>query len=265
MTKLATFAALVCFVILIVAGGYGVWAVAPKSWDELGIGERIEFVTLVVTIVAALGAFVGLFFAVKTLQSGDESLRAASKALRFQAQTLTANEGLLREAANESRAIAELLAEAAKEAKRSTEIARGQFLILTRGVLANYDDIHANFRPGGLWDWSKTGKGPETAAEWARTELYMGTFEFCETMLDAGYLDPLEASASYRYRIQNIVSNPIVVRQKLELRRPGWTKFIKLCDRLGVRIEPSDIKLGPVEALPITASNKQELVRRDDY
>ena len=251
-------AGLVAFVILIAAAGYGAWefTVTPKSWDELDVGERVAFVTLVVTIVAALGAFVGLIFAIKTLQSGDESLRAASEALKFQAQTLTANEGLLREAANESRAISGLLAEAAKEAKRSTEIARGQFLILTRSVLANYDDIHANFRPGGLWDWSKTGKGPETESEWARTELYMGTFEFCETMLEAGYLDPSEAGASYRYRIQNIVSNPIVVRQKLEQLRSGWIKFIKLCDRLGVGIEPSEKKLGgPDEALAITTAS----------
>ena len=174
MTKLAIFAVLIAFVILVAAAGYWTWAltVAPKSWEELGVNERIEFVTLVITIGAALGAFIGLYFALKTLQ-GDESLRAASKALTLQAKTLTTNEGLLREASNESRSIAELLVEAAKEAKRSTEIARGQFLILTRGVLTNYDDIHENFRPGCLWDWSKTRKGPETAADRARTELYM--------------------------------------------------------------------------------------------
>jgi hypothetical protein len=231
---------------LVAAAGYWTWAltVAPKSWQELGVGERVEFVTLVITIGAALGAFIGLYFALKTLQSGDESLRAASKALTLQAKTLTTNEGLLREASNESRAIAELLVEAAKEAKRSTEIARGQFLILTRGVLANYDDIHANFRPGGLWDWTKTGKGPETAADWARAELYMGTFEFCETMLTAGYLDFLEARAAYRYRMANIVSNPIVVRDKLELHRADWMKFINLCYTYDIPIERSEIKLG---------------------
>jgi hypothetical protein len=230
MTKLAMFAALVSFVIVIAAGGYGTWelTVAPKPWGLLGVGERVEFVTLMVTIFAALGAFIGLFFAVKTLQSGDESLRAASEALRFQAQTLRTNEGLLREAANESRAIAVLLAETEKGDKRSTEIARGQFMIMTRGVLTNYDDIHANFRPGGLWDWSKTRKGPETATEWARTELYMGTFEFCETMLEVGYLV---------VRAEQMI--PIFSLSSVQ-RRPPWTPaFAGMTEKSGYQMSKS--------------------------
>jgi hypothetical protein len=267
MKKRSIFAMIFAFVILVAAAGYGTWAltVAPKSWEELGVSERVEFVTLIFTIGATLGAFMGLYFALKTLRSGDESLRAASKALTLQAQTLTANEGLLREAAKESHAITKLLGEAAKEAKRSTAIARGQFLILTRNVLANYDDINANFHRGGRWDWSKTRKGPETAEEWERTEVYMGTFEFCEIMLDAGYLDADEAKAAFGYRVKNIVSNPIVVHHKLELLADLWKRFIRLCNRLDVPIEPSEIKLGrPAEALAIKGAGKNALAGWED-
>jgi len=57
MTKLAIFAVLSAFVVLVGAAGYGTWGltVASKSWDELGVSERVEFVTVVITIGATRG------------------------------------------------------------------------------------------------------------------------------------------------------------------------------------------------------------------
>jgi hypothetical protein len=63
---------------------------------------------------------------------------------------------------------------------------------MVRGVLANYDDVHANLRPKGIWAPRKgemySPRGPKKAAEWARVELYMGMFEYCETLIRRGLL-----------------------------------------------------------------------------
>ena len=40
---------------------------------------------------------------------------------------------------------------AIKTLKENTEVARAQFWVMFREVLANYDDVQASLRPGGIW------------------------------------------------------------------------------------------------------------------
>jgi hypothetical protein len=98
--------------------------------------------------------------------------------------------------------------------KESAKVARAQFFVTIRALLANYDDIHAYLRPDGKWDTVPVS-GPKGADEWARVELYMGTFEYCETLLRHGFLDEKEFGSAYSYRLENIVANPIIVEEKL--------------------------------------------------
>src|SRR5437870_10095196 len=76
--------------------------------------HAITFWTFVFTAIGVAIAAGGVFYAIKTLKAGAESLRLA-----------------------------------AQEAKESTNVARAQFWVMVRSVMANYDDIHANLRPGG--------------------------------------------------------------------------------------------------------------------
>lgn len=140
--------------------------------------------TLIFTVIGVTIAAVGIFYAIKTLQAGAESLRLA-----------------------------------ANEAKTNTQIARAQFWVMVRGVLANYDDLHAKLRPGGIWapheDERYSPRGPQEAAEWARVELYMGLFEFCETLIKRDLLGEEDFRKAYQYRLQNLVQNAVIVEQKL--------------------------------------------------
>jgi len=119
----------------------------------------------------------------------------------------------------------------------NTKTAKAQFWIMLRGVFAWYDDIHANFRPGGKW--SDPNTGPETALDMGRTELYMGLFEYCDTLLEQGLIDEHTFARSYKYRLQNLVSNQWVIVEKLRERREGWRAFINLCCRL--HAQPPDV------------------------
>jgi hypothetical protein len=119
--------------------------------------------------------------------------------------------------------------------KESARVAKAQFFVTIRALLANYDDIHAYLRPEGKWGTVPIA-GPADAIEWARVELYMGTFEYCEIMLRHGFLDEKEFCKAYGYRLGNIVANPIIVEQKLIERGEYWGDFCKICKRCGVRL-----------------------------
>jgi hypothetical protein len=171
--------------------------------------HTIYLLTLVFTVVGVTIAAAGFVYAVKTLRAGVESLRLA-----------------------------------AEEAKRSTEVARAQFWVMVRGVLANYDDVHANLRPEGIWGVPKGEKysvrGPQDAAEWARVELYMGMFEYCEALISRRLLEQEDFRKAYRYRLNNLVHNAVIVEEKLHTFRPDWKDFWDLCERLDVDIPSRD-------------------------
>lgn len=138
--------------------------------------------------------------------------------------------------------------EAQKQARDNAKTSTAQFWIMLRGIFASYDDIHANFRPGGKWCGSSTL--PETAEDRGRTEVYMGLFEYCDRLLEERLIDKDAFANSYRYRLQNLVANRWVIEQKLSSRRKDWKAFINLCYRLGVTPPGID---------PLTADEHSEL------
>jgi hypothetical protein len=117
----------------------------------------------------------------------------------------------------------------------SAKVAKRQFFVTVRSLLANYDDIHAKVRPHGDWAIENEITGPARAEEWARLELYMGTFEYCETLIRNGYLDEEEFCKAYGYRLGNIVANRIIVEEKLIKLGAYWEDFCKLCRRCGIQ------------------------------
>jgi hypothetical protein len=132
---------------------------------------------------------------------------------------------------------------AIRQLKDANKTTKGQFWLMLRDVMSQYDDIHSNFRPGGKWHASSTQ--PDTISDWARTELYMGLLEYCNEMIKSGLLDKGHFEDWYRYRVANILSNPRVVTYKLHKNASGWKKFRDLCEILKVTIPPATENLPP--------------------
>jgi hypothetical protein len=124
----------------------------------------------------------------------------------------------------------------------SARVAKAQFFVTVRALLANYDDIHAYLRPEGKWATNPIAGPPDPiaspadATEWARLELYMGTFEYCEILLRHGFLDKNEFCKAYGYRLRNIVKNPIIVQKKLIELGEYWGDFCEICKQCGVEL-----------------------------
>jgi hypothetical protein len=116
----------------------------------------------------------------------------------------------------------------------NAKTAKAAFWIMLRNLFTSYDDIHANFRPTGLWAVGEIG--PPTPLDKGRTELYMGLFEYCDILLEEGLLDYHTFKESYAYRLRNLVTNKWVIQAKLIQHRQSWLAFINLCYRLGVPI-----------------------------
>jgi hypothetical protein len=103
--------------------------------------------------------------------------------------------------------------EAKKQAQGNAEVTQTQFLIMLRGVLGSYDDVHAHLRPGGGWDLSEDL--PDAPVDQQRLEIYMGYFGLCERLLEKDLLNLEDFSALFKYRLWNIVGNGWVRKQKL--------------------------------------------------
>lgn len=133
---------------------------------------------------------------------------------------------------------------AIKTLKENAEIARAQFWVSVRAVLVNYDDVHAKFRPSGIWAPAEgevyAFTGPQNAEEWARVELYMGTFEYCEKLIRRGLLEEDDFSDAYKYRLIGMLKNIVVVSAKLHDNKRSWQDFYQLCERLKVRIPTAE-------------------------
>jgi hypothetical protein len=123
------------------------------------------------------------------------------------------------------------LAEANSEATMLTN--RAKFWLDLRASFSKYDDVHLRLRPGGIWSTGQTPGGPD---EWAQVEGYMGLFELCETMLEQDLIDAKTFEEAYAYRLRNIVANEPIRHAKLVVHRDGWTRFIALCERMGIAI-----------------------------
>jgi hypothetical protein len=134
---------------------------------------------------------------------------------------------------------------AVKTLRDNGKIARAQFFATVRGLMTNYDDVHAKFRPGG--DWAPAGRqryahtGPDKPQEWARVELYMGLFEFCERLLKRGLMEQEDFNKSFLYRLENLMVNAVVVKTKLlSSLKGGWVDFLSLCHRCKVAVPSKD-------------------------
>jgi hypothetical protein len=115
---------------------------------------------------------------------------------------------------------------AAEQMEASNQYAIAQNWIALRAILTAYDDIHANLRPRGNWHRSK--EKPDTVQDWARTELYMGTFEFMEELVEKKMLDLDHVKDWYKYRVENILLNPRIAKYKLVDNSDSWRRFDKL-------------------------------------
>jgi hypothetical protein len=131
---------------------------------------------------------------------------------------------------------------AAVQMAQSNQYAKGQNWLLLRSVLTHYDDVHAKLRPSG--DWYESSMKPDTTEDWARTELYMGVFEFAKELTDTGMLDREHLRDWYRYRIKNLLANPRIVQYKLIDHADGWRRFLGLCEDLKLQL-PRPVAVGP--------------------
>jgi hypothetical protein len=134
---------------------------------------------------------------------------------------------------------------AVKTLRDNGKIARAQFFATVRGLMADYDDVHVKFRPGGDWarvkPQSYAHTGPDKPHEWARVELYMGLFEFCERLLKRRLMERDDFDRLFLYRLRNVMVNAVVVETKLlSSLKDDWTDFLNLCDRCGVRVPSSE-------------------------
>ena len=123
---------------------------------------------------------------------------------------------------------------ALRQMSRSNQIARNQTWLVLRDLMMSYEDLVANFRPEGKWHNSPTH--PHTVEDWSRIETYMGLFEYCPALMNSKVLNKAEFVASYGFRLGNILSNPRVVTYKLHDLAPDWTRFIALCEAMGIPI-----------------------------
>ncbi len=122
-----------------------------------------------------------------------------------------------------------------KQIKATKEISKGEFMLLLEQIISRYDAVHLRLRPGG--DWAKPGAGPKSGEEWDAVDDYMGFFEHCELLIQAGTLDQREFQTLYGYRVHNLLANENIVSAKLNSQEKElWTVFLALCKRLEHRV-----------------------------
>jgi hypothetical protein len=154
---------------------------------------------------------------------------------------------------------------AIKTLRDNGTIAHAQFFATVRGLMANYDDVHVKFRPGGDWAPAEGKRyahtGPDKPQEWARVELYMGLFEFCEVLLKRGLMEQEDFNRSFLYRLENLMLSGVIVKTKLlSSLKGGWIDFLSLCDRCNVHV-PSKEEIEADELLAAQERTIAELHR----
>ncbi len=115
----------------------------------------------------------------------------------------------------------------AQQVHFNTKVNRASFWLELRKMFAEHREVHIKLRN---LEWSST---TPTDDDWAKLEAYMGLFEHCELMLKQGLLDSRTFTEIYCYRLDNILDDKLIVREKLIDRRWGWTTLIDLLQRMG--------------------------------
>ena len=118
------------------------------------------------------------------------------------------------------------------EIRRSQIVTEANNWLVFRELISKYDDVHINLRPGG--EWSESTKGPTKPEQWSRVESYMGLFEHANIMLNKKLLDTETFKKIYRYRLNNLLNNNIIVKAKLIDNVENWQDFIELCNKVGL-------------------------------
>ena len=131
----------------------------------------------------------------------------------------------------------------ARQLLQGRRTSQGQFLLSLDEAFRQHLTTHMRFRPAsaagsavvGTW-CGPYATGPETDEDWVAVEAYMGLFERVNVMVDRGLLDVDVVRRLYGYRVGNVLSNPRVVRAKLNAEATGWVEFIALADKLGYSV-----------------------------
>jgi len=119
---------------------------------------------------------------------------------------------------------------AAVQVHLNTRVSRAQFWLELRKMFADHKEVHLILRNG---KWPNDDDAVITGEEWAKLEAYMGLLEHCEMMLRQKLIDWTTFNLIYGYRLDRILENELIVREKLFERRYGWKEFIKLVGRMG--------------------------------
>lgn len=130
----------------------------------------------------------------------------------------------------------------ARQLRISSRVSQAQFWLDLREMFADkHHEIHLQLRNA---KWSNDDAHFPAEEDWARLEAYMGLFEHCEKMLEQGLLDAPTFESIYGYRLQRIVENPLIVREKLVGRRWGWGDLIRLLERVEKRLPQTRYLIG---------------------
>ena len=119
---------------------------------------------------------------------------------------------------------------AAAQLRHNASTSRATFLLELEKMSRDHDAVHTKLRPDGTW--TKKGAGPQNDEEWMQLEDYMGFFEHCEVLMQQGSLDPRVFRSLFGYRLENILENKLIVKEKLIDERNYWQLFWALLQRL---------------------------------
>jgi hypothetical protein len=128
-----------------------------------------------------------------------------------------------------------------REIRQNTKVHRAEFWLTLRTMFSEHQAIHLKLRNYG---WSNDDAHYPTPEDWAMLEAYMGLLEHCEIMLGDHLLDWSTFHDVYGYRIRLILSNPLIVREKLIRRREGWARFVRLVERMKKELDQSRYMCG---------------------
>ena len=121
---------------------------------------------------------------------------------------------------------------AAGQLRHSASANRAIVLLDLENMSHDHDAVHVKLCPGGAW--TEKGAGPATPMEWVQAEDYLGFFEHCEILIRQGSLDPNTFWPLYGYRLDYILKNKVIVKEKLLEEREDWRLFWVLLRRFNL-------------------------------
>ena len=111
----------------------------------------------------------------------------------------------------------------AEQLRHNASANRATVLLDLENMSHDHDAVHAKLRPGGAWTDKEAG--PATPVEWVQAEDYLGFFEHCEILMRQGSLDPNVFWSLYGYRLDYILRNKPIVKERLIAEREDWRLF----------------------------------------